>query len=189
MFQECVFIWFPVGKLPLSLVILVLLSEHIDSIAEYTRGMTKLLENGESYIMLSYMHYEGKGWLGMPDLWSGQKPRWIWYLTPVVNFGEVRRAQLAKSTLLTSKLVPLGSFKVCSDAKQRVGAESNGNLPHIQSLVKLQPWFLSLRWKTCLRQNSSPGSCDCSEGPVLGQNTLIMWWWHALYSSSKIITN
>ena len=40
---------------------------------------------------------------------------------PVVNFSEVRRAQLDKSTLLTSSLVPLGSFKVCSDAKERVG--------------------------------------------------------------------
>ena len=43
------------------------------------------------------------------------------FLTPVVNFGEVRRAQLAKSTLLTSSLVPLGTFTVCSDAKERVG--------------------------------------------------------------------
>ena len=41
--------------------------------------------------------------------------------TLVVNFGEVRRAQLAKSILLTSTLVPLGSFQVCSDAKERVG--------------------------------------------------------------------
>ena len=30
----------------------------------------------------------------------------------VVNFGEVRRAQLVKSTLLTSSLVPLGSFQI-----------------------------------------------------------------------------
>ena len=44
-------------------------------------------------------------------------------LTPVVNFGEVRRVQLVKYTLLTSTLVPwdlLRSFKVCSDAKERV---------------------------------------------------------------------
>ena len=43
----------------------------------------------------------------------------------MVNFGEVRRAQLAKSTLLTSTMVPLGSFqffKVCSDAEK---------LPHL----------------------------------------------------------
>ena len=42
----------------------------------------------------------------------------------MVNFGEVRRAPLTKSTLLTSKLVPLDllkSFKVCSDGKERVG--------------------------------------------------------------------
>ena len=32
--------------------------------------------------------------------------------TPVVNFGEVRRVQLAKSTLLTSTMVSLGSFQM-----------------------------------------------------------------------------
>ena len=32
-------------------------------------------------------------------------------------------AQLAKSTLLTSTLGPLGYFKFCSDAKERVGCE------------------------------------------------------------------
>ena len=36
------------------------------------------------------------------------------------------------------------------------------------------PWFLSLRWKTCLRQNCSLGSCACSEVPVLEQNTLML---------------
>ena len=35
-----------------------------------------------------------------------------WCQTPVVNFGKVRRAQLAKSTLLTSSLVPLGTFQI-----------------------------------------------------------------------------
>ena len=33
------------------------------------------------------------------------------YLTPVVVFGEVEGAQLAKSTLLTSTLLPVGSFQ------------------------------------------------------------------------------
>ena len=47
-------------------------------------------------------------------------------LTPVINFGEVRMAQLAKSTLLTSTLEPMGffffrSFKICSDTKETVG--------------------------------------------------------------------
>ena len=40
----------------------------------------------------------------------------------MVNFGEVWRAQLAKSTLLSSSLVAwdlFRSFKVCSDAKKK----------------------------------------------------------------------
>ena len=95
-----------------------------------------------------------------------------------MNFGEVWRAQLAKSTLRTSTLVPMGYFqifKVYSDAKCRVGCgkQREATAP-IQSLVKLQPWFLSLRWKTCLRQNYILGSCVCSEGSALGQNTLMM---------------
>ena len=48
----------------------------------------------------------------------------------MVNFGEVWRAQLAKSTLLTSTLGPLGSFKVRSDANRDWGAESKGKLLH-----------------------------------------------------------
>ena len=91
------------------------------------------------------------------------------------EFCEVRSAQLAKSTLLASTLVPLGSFQFHSDVKERVecGMQREATAP-IQSLVKLQPWFLSLRWKTCLRQNCSLGSRACSEGPTLGQKTLMI---------------
>ena len=39
---------------------------------------------------------------------------------------------------------------------------------------KLQPWFLRLLWKTFLRQNCRLGSCACTEGPDLGQKTLMM---------------
>ena len=46
-------------------------------------------------------------------------------LTPVVNFGEVRRAQLAKSTLLTATMVPLGSFQML---KRQWSAESKATL-------------------------------------------------------------
>ena len=51
---------------------------------------------------------------GLKDNWDFQ----ISYLvknpdgTPAVNFSEVQRAQLVKSTLLTSTLVPLGSFQI-----------------------------------------------------------------------------
>ena len=113
----------------------------------------------------------GEGWLGFPDLWSGQKPWWNWYLTPVVNFGEVRRAQLTKSILLTSSLVPwdiFRSFKVCSDA------EATGSHRTYSSLVKLRPRFLSLQWKTCLWAELKPCAWVCSERPALGQNTMMM---------------
>ena len=53
------------------------------------------------------------GWrvIGISESLIWSKPWRNWYLTPVVNFGEVRRAQLAKATLLTSALVSLGSFQ------------------------------------------------------------------------------
>ena len=49
-----------------------------------------------------------------------------------------------------------------------------GSYRTYSSLVKLQPWFLSLRLKIYFRQKCSLGSCACSEGLVLGQNTLMM---------------
>ena len=42
---------------------------------------------------------------------------------------------------------------------------------YMAEALKLQPWFLSQRWKTCLRQNCSLGSYACLEGPAFGQNT------------------
>ena len=59
--------------------------------------------------------------------------------------------------------------------KREWGAESKREATApIQSLVELQLWFLSLRWKTYLRQNCSLGFCACSEGPALEKNTLMM---------------
>ena len=54
------------------------------------------------------------------------------------------------------------------------GAESNGKLSHLFIPNKTAARFLSLRWKTCLRQNCSIGPCSCSKSPVLVQNTLMM---------------
>ena len=51
----------------------------------------------------------------------------------MVNFDEVLRALLAKYPVLTSTLVPLGSFqifKVCQMLKGEWGTESNGKLSH-----------------------------------------------------------
>ena len=76
-------------------------------------------------------------------------------LTAVVNFGEVRRAQLAKSILLT-----LGIFsdllRSVQMLKREWGAESNGSYRTHPSLVKLQPGFLSLRWKIGLWAELQP---------------------------------
>ena len=72
----------------------------------------------------------------------------IWSKTQmelVFNFVEVRRAQLVKSTLLTSTLVPLGfsrNCKVCSGAKEREwGAESNRKIPHVFIPSKTAEWI------------------------------------------------
>ena len=65
-------------------------------------------------------------------------------LTPVVNFGEVRRAQLAKSALLTSTLVPPGIFsdilRSVQILKREWGVESNGKLPHLSTPSKTAAW-------------------------------------------------
>ena len=108
-------------------------------------------------------------------LWSGQKPLWNWYFTPMLNYGEVRGAQLANSSLLTSTFVPLGSFQIFQGLFRcwRVSGmrKATGSCRTYSSQVKLQPWFLTLRWNTCLWQNCSLGSSVCSKGPALGQNT------------------
>ena len=53
----------------------------------------------------------------------------------MVNFGEVRMAQLAKSTLLTSTFVPpeifLELLRSLQMLKREWGAESNGKLPQL----------------------------------------------------------
>ena len=67
------------------------------------------------------------------------------------------------------------SFKICSDAKERVGyvKQREATTP-IQCLIKLNPMFLRLLWKFSLGQNCSLIYCAYSEGPALGLNTLLM---------------
>ena len=106
------------------------------------------------------------------------KPWWNWCLTPVANFGspEGPVSQIHSPHLLVGAPgIFFRSFKVSSDAKERVGCRKQWEATApIRSLVKLQPSFLSLQWKTCLRQNCSLGFSACSEGPAFGQNTLMM---------------
>ena len=95
------------------------------------------------------IHY-GRQW---PEMLTRPKNLKCTYISG--EFHEIRRAQLDKSTVLTSTFVPWDLFRcfmVCSDVKERVecGKQRDATAP-IQSLIKLQPWFLSLRWKTWLR--------------------------------------
>ena len=106
-------------------------------------------------------------------------------------FGEFRLKSGGPSHLLVGAPgIFLDLLRSVQMLKREWGAESNGSVGYcdyirsevihegrnftrqlIKSLVKLQPWFLSLRWKTYLRQNCSLGFSACSEGPAFGQNT------------------
>ena len=83
--------------------------QHTSAIPAFELGT---LVDTNCFIELYNYHTGDEGSLEFPDLWSVKKLWLNWYLTPVVNFGEVRRAQLAKSTLFTFTLVPLGSFQI-----------------------------------------------------------------------------
>ena len=59
------------------------------------------------------------------------QPWWNWYLTPMVNFCEVWRAQLAKSILLTSMLGPWDLLRSAQMLEREWSAEISGKLPHL----------------------------------------------------------
>ena len=69
-----------------------------------------------------YKKYRGRRVIGISGYLIWSKTLMELISNPVVNFGEVRRAQLANSTLLPPRWCPwdlFRSFKVCSDAKER----------------------------------------------------------------------
>ena len=133
---------------------------------------TATVSDQKSYIKIETLR---GSWLEFPDLWSGQKPWWNWCLTPVANFALSPKGPVSQIHSPPPRWCPwdlFRSFKVRSDDKERVGCGKQREATAlIKSLVKLQPWFLSLRWKTCLPQNCSLGFSACSEGPAFGQNT------------------
>ena len=85
-------------------------------------------------------------------IWSKTLMELIGYLTPVVNFCEDRRAQLVKSTHLH-----VGAPRIFSDLLRSVQMlkresglrKATGSYCTYLSL-NVQPWLLSLQWKTCL---------------------------------------
>ena len=93
---------------------------------------------------------------------------WVWIertalgQNTLIYICEVRRAQLTKSTLLTSTLVPLDCFRSFlwsvlmlkrereREREREWDAESKGKLSHLFIPRETATWFLSLRWKACL---------------------------------------
>ena len=109
---------------------------------------------------------------------SGQKPWWNWYSTSVVNFCGVWRAQLAKSTLLTSMLCAPGIFSDLLKSVQMLKREwvrkETGSYRTYSSLVKLQPWFLSLWWDTCLWAELQPWFLSLRGRSAFGRTAILV---------------
>ena len=128
------------------------------------------------------MRGKGDGISGSLILW---KTWWNWYLTPVVNFGEFRRIQLAKSTHSLPRRGPWNlfrSFKVCSDAKERVTWKSKWKLPHL---------FISSKTATLVPAfavEDQPIGRTATLVPALAMKDLPLgrtprWWWFDMRSS------
>ena len=88
--------------------------------------------------------YGGEGWLGFPDLWSGQKPWWNRYLTPVVNFRWNPEGSVSQ---IHSPHLHVGAPGIFLDLLRSVqmlrrewGAEINGKLPHLSIPSKTAAW-------------------------------------------------
>ena len=128
------------------------------------------------YIYIYILYTGGKEWLGFPNLWSGQKLWWNWYLTPVVNFGgpEGPVSQIHSPHLLIGAPGIFRSFKACSDAKER---KATGICRSYSLLVKLQPRFLSLQWKTCLWAEFQPWYPSLQWRICLWAEHW-WWWWY-----------
>ena len=137
------------------------------------------------------LYIRGEGWLGFPDLWYGQRPWWNWCFNPCGKFGWSPEGPVSQ---IHSPHLLVGAPGIFSDLLRSVqmlkrvgcGKQREATAP-IKSLVKLQPWFLSLRWNTCLRQNYSIGFSACSEGRAFGQNTLIYLFIYLSYKKYSLL--
>ena len=62
------------------------------------------------------LHYNmGRRAIGISGSLNWSKTLMELIFNPFVNFGDVHSAQIAKSTLLASKMVPMGSFQIFYD--------------------------------------------------------------------------
>ena len=86
-FKKNIYSWTLIWTTDIQLFVLVLKQlGYWDKYTTCHKSLSTFLRLPEVNCFL--LKYGGEGWLGYPDLWSGQKPWWNWYLTPVVNFGE-----------------------------------------------------------------------------------------------------
>ena len=86
--------------------------------------------------------------------------------------GEFRWSPEDPVSQIHSPHLQVGAPGIFSDLLRSVQAlkrEGGEAAISIQSMVKLQPWFLSLQWKTCLQQNCSLGSCIALKDLPLGR--------------------
>ena len=111
------------------------------------------------------------------------------YLIAVVNFGEIRRAQLNKFTLLTSTLGPWVFSDIWRSIqmlkKESLMRKAAGSYRTYLSPVKLQPWFISLQWKTCLWTQPRPWFLRLQWKTTLGQNILIILFLNLLFRARQ----
>ena len=63
---------------------------------------------------------------------------------------------------------------MCSDVKEKVGAKSNGKLPHLIIPVKTAALVPEFAVENAPSAQLQPRFLPCSEGPALEQNTLMM---------------
>ena len=100
--------------------------------------------------------WRGEGWLGFPDPLSGQKPSWNF----CDEFGWSSEGPISQSHYSHLHNGAPGIFSDLLRSVQMLKRDwvrkATGSYRTYSSLVKLQPCFLSLRWKTCLWAELQP---------------------------------
>ena len=86
--------------------------------------------------------------------------------------GEFRWSPEGPVSQIHSRSLQAGAPGIFSDLS-RFLRKATRSYRTYSSLVKLQPWFLSLRWKTCLWAELRPWCLNLQESPALGQNILM----------------
>ena len=97
--------------------------------------------------------YGGEGWLRFPDLWSDRNPDG----TNINTCGEFRWSPEGPVSQIHSPHLLVGAPRIFLDLLRFVQVrKATGGYRTYSSLVKLQPRFLSLQWKTCLWAELQP---------------------------------